>query len=323
MSKNFNSALAKASKQSLNETHNRYETEEDSRIFEELSANQESDLGQRILALPDDDIAILFFHYSFGISYDDISDILELDTVKGKLRYIEQVLSSGMGLSGGWGISKDSMCRACKIALDEYTKAEGPDVIPIYSRQFIRKMRELGVVRTSSSIYVKMLQKVAIILVILGISFGAALGVYAEFRERVFRWFTETFPQFSEFILASDLTDAETSFGELLRYRPEFIPDGYFLDFVFELHPSVYFNYVNSDGEMLTIIGRLPDISPIALNTESAEVEITSFRGEDAFFWTLDGISHYVFILDGYHFSIIGRIEKESIVQIAESLEIL
>jgi len=322
MSDRFEAAVTLASEQLLARIYSRYESEDDLRVLKELSVDQADDLGRRILALPDDDIAMLLYYYSFDLSYDDISELLQRDVIKGKLQYIERILSSGMGLAGNEGIGKESMRCACKVALEEYTKVEEPLITPRYSRRFIRKMRKLKVIR-GHPIYIQALQKIAIIFIVLGVSFSAALGVNAEFRERVFRWFVETFPQFSEFRLGAAPAGLGTSFEELQLFRPTFIPEGYYLESVFEMYPSIYLDYFNNDRDILTIIGHLPEYAIIALNTEDADVEIVSFRGEDAFYWTLDGVSYFVFVIDGYHFNIVGRIDKELIVQIAESLEVL
>jgi len=264
---------------------------------------------------------MLLFRYSFGLAYDEISEVLKQDTVKGKLRFVESILATGMGFSEGEGIGKESMQRACETALEEYTKVEGPVITPKYSRKFQKKMRKLKVMRPPK-MYINVLQKVAIIFIVLSVGFGTALGVNAEFRERVHRWFVDTFPLFSEFRLDAAPVGTEVNFEELILFRPTFIPEGYILESVFELYPSIYLDYFNSNRDMLTIVGHMPGDAFIAVNTEDAEVEAVSFRGEDAFYWTREGVSHFVFVLDGYHFNIFGRIDKSSLVQIAESIEI-
>jgi len=183
---NFDSSLALASEQILTKMYALYEAEDDLREFKHLSERQVIDLGNRILALPDDDIAMLIFHYSYDINYNGIAALLKQSKIKGKLRHIERILSSGMGLLEDEGIDKDSMRRACKIALDEYTRVDDLVIVPKYSRKFTKKMRELKVIR-GSSIYVKLLQKVAVIFIMLGLGFGTALGINADFREMVFR----------------------------------------------------------------------------------------------------------------------------------------
>jgi len=314
-----NSMLTLASEQLLAEIQSQYESREKCGIFVKLSGAEVSDLGERILALPDNDIAMLLLHYVFNLNYDDISSLLAQEKIKGNLRYAEHILSSSMGFSENERIDKGSISSACKIALGKYTEHEG-FIAHKYSRQPIRKMRKLSLIRSSSNIYIKVLQKAAIVFVVLSVSFGTVLGVNAEFFERVFHWFVETFPQFSEFRLVSDAR--QISFEDLLLYRPTFIPEGYTLDSSFELYPLVYLNYTYNDRDMLTIIGYMPDQAVIALNTDEAQVELVSFRGEDAFYWMINGVAHFVFVLDGYHFNIIGNIDKDVIVQIAENIRI-
>ena len=318
----FDSALASASRQALTQTQQYYESEDIVKKCVGLDSNQIFDLSEKILALPDDDISLLLLYYSFGLAFEDISSLLQLGNVKGKLKYTEHLLATGIGLSESEIIDKVSMRGACNSALDVYTKDQYFEVAPLYSRNFIREMQKLKLVRTQVNLYINVLQKMAIIFLVIVISFGIAFGVNAQFRESTYRWFKETFQQFTEFVLTTNEAESELSFQELLMHRPIFIPDGYTLESIKELFPSIYFDLINTEGEMLTIIGHLPNEAIIALNTEGAEVERVLFRGEYAYYWKLDSVSYFVFILDGYHFNIIGRLDRDKIVKIAENIKI-
>jgi len=319
MNENFQSALTLASEELLEKIYSRYETENDVGVFWELSADQTSDLARRILALPDDDIAMLFFYYSFGLNYGEMAKLLEQDAIKGKLRYVEQLLSTGMGFTENERIGKESLQRACGIALDEYIKVGSPVVRPKYSTKFRNKMRELKVVRGRLK-YIDVLQKVAIVFVVLGVCFGAIFGANAQFRERVNRWITQTFPQLSEFRLEAAPAGIEVNFEELILFRPTFIPEWYALESIFELYPSIYLDYINDNEDRLTIIGHLPGVARISMSTEDADIESLIFNGEEAFFWERNGVFFLVFVLDGYHFNIIGRHDRDVLMQIAEGI---
>ena len=321
MSENFQLALALASEELLDIIYSRYEDECKTNAPIELSTEQTSDLAQRILALPDDDIAMLVFYYSFSLTYDEIAELLEQDAIKGKLRYVEQLLSTGMGFTENERIGKESLQRACGIALDEYIKVGSPVVRPKYSIKFRNKMRELKVVRGRPK-HIDVLQKVAIVFVVLGVCFGAVLSANAQLRERVNRWITQTFPQFSEFRLEAAPAGIEVNFEELILFRPTFIPEWYALESIFELYPSVYLDYINDNEDRLTIIGHLPGVARISMSTEDADIESLIFNGEEAFFWERNGVFFLVFVLDGYHFNIIGRHDRDVLIQIAEGIEI-
>jgi len=323
MNEIFYSALKSASGQVLTQTQQYYGTEDIVKKSIELDPIQVFDLSKKILALPDDDISLLLLYYSFGLAFEDISSLLQLGNVKDKLKYADHLLATGIGLSKSEMIDNFSMRDACNSALDAYAKDEDLDVVPTYSRNFVREMQKLKLIRTHANIYINVLQKVAVIFLVIVISIGIAFGVNAQFRESVYRWFRDTFQQFTEFMLTTNETSrSEPSFQELLMHRPIFIPDGYTLESIKELFPSVYFDFINTEGEMLTIIGHLPNEAIVALNTEGAEVERVLFREEYAYYWTLDCISYFVFILDGYHFNIVGRLDREKIVKIAENIKI-
>ena len=321
MKNSFDSALTLASEQLLFVIERRYEAEKDSIIFVELSVDQASDLANKILVLPDDDIAMLLLRYSFGFNDAAISAIIRHDRVKGKMRYIERLLSTGMGLSEMEGIGRDSIRSACKIVLEKYTEDESTEISPRYSHQFLRKMQDLKLIRGHSRIFFKVLQKAAAVLIVLGLVFGVVLGVNAEFREKVYHWIIETFSKFSEFTLNSNKESEEYSFEELLLYTPTFMPDGYKIESTVGLNPSIYYNCINDDGDILIIIGHLPEKAIISLNTENAEIEEVIFGDEDAFYWEKDGISYFVFVLDGYHFNIFGQINRDVIIQIAKNIK--
>jgi len=316
----FFSELNQASEQLLAEVQRQYELEEYSKIPFELDENQISDLAQKINALSDNDIAILLLRYVYDLEYNDISSILNQNNVKGQLKYVEHLLSVGMSVPEHQSIHEGNMRSACEIALKEYTKGENADILPRYSRKFYKDMRRIKAVRGHHKIFYNILQKAAIIFIVLGLSFGIALGVNAEFRERMYRWLLENFPQFSEFRMITDAETTENSFEDLLYYKPTYIPDGYWEQSSMELYPSMYFNYINADGDMLTIIGHLSNDALVSLNTEGMEIEQVSFRGEDAYCWEKGEITYFVFGLDGYHFNIIGRIDRELIVYIAENI---
>ena len=320
MNNSFFSELNQASEQLLAEVQRQYELEEYSKIPFELDENQISDLAQKINSLSDNDIAILLLRYVYALEYNDISSILKQNNVKGQLKYVEHLLSVGMSIPEHQSIHEDNMRSACEIALKEYTKNENADILPRYSRKFFKNMRKIKAVRGQPKTFCSVLQKAAIIFIVLGLSFGIALGVNAELRERVYRWVLENFPQFSEFRMITDAETTENSFEDLLYYKPTYIPDGYWEQSSMELYPSIYFEYINADGNMLTIIGHLSNDALISLNTEGIEIEQVSFRGEDAFYWEKDEITYFVFGLDGYHFNIIGQVDREIIVNIAENI---
>lgn len=226
-----------------------------------------------------------------------------------------------MGLSETEGISRDGIRSACKIVLEKYTEDEGAEISPRYSYQFLKRMQSLKLVRGPSLIFPNVLQKVAAVSIILGLAFGITLGVNAEFREKTYHWIIETFTKFSDFILNLDEKSEEYSFEELVLYKPTFLPDGYKIDSTLDLNPSVYYNCINDNGDTLIIIGHLPEKAIISLNTENAEIEEVIFGDEDAFYWEKDGISYFVFGVDGYHFNIFGQINRDVIIQIAENIK--
>jgi hypothetical protein len=252
---------------------------------------------------------------------NDIASILKQDMIRGKLLYSEHVLSIGLGFSEATRVGRQSLSSACRNALVEYTKHDGVELPPHYSRSFMKVMRKIKAVHNRPKPIYRILQRAAIFLVVFGISFGIAISVNAELRESVFRWIVETFPQFSKFSLQADQSTEEPSYEELLLYKPTFIPDGYVEVPIDNFPPDVYYIYEDDEGNILAIIGCVPGSGPISLNTEGVSPEITTFRGEEAFYWNKDGITYLSLVIDGYQFSISGQISRDIIVNIAENIK--
>lgn len=317
------SALISASEQLLAETYVQLESTEESVVYVELSSEQTKLLARKILVLPEDDIAILLLHYALGMDFEAIARVLKQDLIRGKLSYSERLLSTGMGLSEAERIGHHSLRSACQVALKGYT--DFPELYmeasPRYSRSFMKTMRRINAVRNPLKPIYRILQRAAIFLVVFGISFGIALSVNAELRASVYRWFVETFPQFSNFSLQSGSESEEPSYEELLLYEPTFIPDGYIEMLVENFPPSVFHVYKSDAGDLLGIIGNMPDGDPISLNTEGVEMEITTFRGEEAFYWEKDGVSYFSFIINSYQFNISAHLKRDVIMKIAENIK--
>lgn len=315
-------ALVLACQQLMEKMEDKFSKQNDDDKAVLLSDDQVLDLGERILALPDDDITILLLHYYFNMDFRDIEDLLGQKVVKGKLKFAEKLLSNGMGLLDGECFHLDSIVASCSIAMRKYTAVNiEREYAPNYSKAFYRRMIKIKAMRRHKSPYVSILQKVAIFFLVLGMSFGIALGVNAELRERMFRWLVETFPQFTNFMLTTAETSFEGSYDALKNYMPSYVPENYHLNNISELFPSIYYDYINDEGNMYTIIGRVPDSGSISLNTEGAQVETVLFRDGEAYYWVKGNETYFVFFTDGYEFSIFGHLSKDTIVAIAESIE--
>ena len=228
-----------------------------------------------------------------------------------------------------------------KIALSSYAELDGEESLeenerlkatPEYAvtpeiekrirrtvqREYFRK----SVRRTAGRVY-RAASLVAVIFMGVSILFGTTVYASSEVREKLFYWFVDTFPEFSYFRVEADPETTETSYDELLLYKPTYIPDG-FSESTMQSSPlTVSYSYANSEGYQLFVTGRMPGGSQIGLNTEGAEIETLTFRGEKAHYWEQETSgAYFTFILDGYHFFVYGPVDRSEIFKIADNIKI-
>jgi hypothetical protein len=216
--------------------------------------------------------------------------------------------------------------------LDDVQLDELMQYLPTYSEDRIRekclakihaskRAHGLKLVRGRRKLF-SVLRTAAMFALALLLTGTVAISVNAELREKLFDWFVETFPQYSDFRVSTDVPLTEESFDKLALYEPTYIPDGFSEFSIGDMDTMVYFDYSsNDDGSLLSIMGRLPTGGAVGMNTEGVEIEKTSFQGEEAYYWEKDGIAYYTFILDGYHFTITGPLARSEIYKIAENIK--
>ena len=228
-----------------------------------------------------------------------------------------------------------------RIALSRYAELDGQDSLdendrlkatPEYAvtpetekrirrtvqREYFRK----SVRRTAGRVY-RAASLVAVIFMGVSILFGTTVFASSQLRVKLVSWLVETFPEYSNFGVTTDMPFTEESHAMLSRYKPTYIPDGFT---EFETHnefPSIDYVYENEDGFLLGITGRIPGGGAVGMNTEDAVIETIVYRGEVAYYWERnDGFSYFTFILDGFHFYIAGPIDRSEIFKIAENIKI-
>lgn len=290
-------------------------------VYQSLSDEQLDQLAKKIALLPLEYRNTLFFRYCFNTNPSETEKMLEIENSISKLRYIQKMLSGFMGLKNSW-IDNESMRKSCQIALAEETKIHD-NILglhqPSYSKDFRRKLKEIKIKRNSSRIFMSIAKKVAIFILVFFLSFSAVLAVNEEARDKVFDWIIEKFPKFSIFI--SEDIDENKKLVELTSFTINYIPEGFELVDINEGRKMLIYNYVGKNNQkfeikLLTSSGG----GKVYYDTEGVEVEEIMVKGSQGYTWQTDEMNYLIWHQDGIEFHIVGNLNKDEILKVAENI---
>lgn len=288
--------------------------------YQTLSMAQINVLAHKINLLPLEYRNILFLRYYFGNTATEIDKILETEYVKGKLLYIQKILSKRIGLDNSW-IGNTSMKTACKLALEEdmkvYNKLQAT-YKPNYSRAFRRKLKDIHNIQNYSGIYKTIVKRIAILILISTIGFTAVLAVNVEAREKIFGWLIETFSEFSIFQQQDTVDETDI---DLKSFKINYVPVGFDLIDTNEGESILIYNYLTKDKKELMIKLLISfNKEQSYYNTEGIEIEKITFKDSQAYIWEKSQVTYLVWYQDGTEFHISGDLSKNEIIKVKENI---
>ena len=312
----------------IDNTIERYDTEYEMPENQiELGIVDKNVLAHKISQIPSDYLTILLMKYYFMLDDLSISEITKKPHITGYLHYINELLCAAMRLPEGAYIHPRTLKSACRIAAIKYCSLESFENLSIeYSPKFRKalKMIPAAQIPRKHNLVVIIGRRVAMVALVILITFASTLAVNAEMRARFFEWVRNTFPLFTEFGAAhpTDMLD-DDAYATLLLLRPHYIPDGFsLLGEPFYSPASVSRTYVNDYGHMINFMARIPDGSLVAFDTEDTYVEELEFLGQQAFTWERLGITYFIWQFGGFEFSITAELTINDIILMAESVKI-
>jgi hypothetical protein len=289
--------------------------------YQSLTDEQVDQLAIKIGLLPLEYRNILFFRYCFNNSPSKTEKIFEIENVIGKLRYIQKMLSAFMGLKDSW-INDNSMKKACEIALIEDTKDYDNTLAlhkPNYSKSFRRKLKDIKIKQNPNNIFMLITKKVAIFILVCILSFSAVLAVNAEARKKVFDWAIEVFEKFSIFIPQN--VDEDNNLIDLTSLKINYIPTGFKLVDIHKGHNMLIYNYLADSNEEFDIkLFTSSGENKSYYDTEGVEIEEIIFKGSQAYIWQTNEITYLIWYQDGVECHILGNLDKDEILKVAESI---
>ncbi|WP_326906519.1 DUF4367 domain-containing protein [Sedimentibacter sp. MB31-C6] len=287
-------------------------------IYESLTKEDINRLAKKIELLPFEYRNILFFRYCFNSTLFETDKILKIENSKKKLRYIQKMLSNFMGVENSL-IDNNSMEDACQLALSEDMKDyDSIEILqkPIYSKNFIKKLKKYNI-KQNNNIYILIAKKAATLILIFIMSLSTVLVFNTEARTKLFNWIIEKFPKYS--IFTSQNVNEDNGPVDLVSFKIKYIPNGYELSEIHEGHNALIYNYLSGNNQMLTI--KLSVIgSKSYYDTENADIEDFFFKGSQAYIWQTDSRTHLLWNQNGVDFHIIGNLNKDEIIKIAENI---
>lgn len=290
-------------------------------MYQSLSDEDVEQLAIKIGLLPLEYRSMLFFRYCFINEPSEIDRLLEIENSIGKLRYIQKMLSRLIGLNGSW-IDEASMERACKIALIEETKDYSNIEIlykPNYSKPFRRKLKNIRIKKDFNKVLRRIAKSAAVFILVCILSFCSVLAVNAETREKVFDWIIEVFEKFS--IITPQGIDEGNNSEELRSLKMNYIPTGFELVDVHKGRNMLIYNYSGDsdqefDVKLFTSLGK----NKSYYDTEGAKIDEFTFKGSQAYMWQTNEIIYLIWYEDGIECHVIGNLDKDTILKVAENI---
>lgn len=285
-----------------------------------LSEGEIIKLSEKILSLPIEYKNIVFSRYSFNLTPIETEKTYEIVDAKEKLLYIRRLLSRSLKLKGKW-IDDTSMELASNMALKGYTgelNEENFKEKPKYSRNFKKSIRDLNIKIENK--FARIAKRVAMIFLVVGISFTLFLATNVQAREKFFDWIVEKYEQYSIFTPETINEDYIDKVG-IDELKINYIPDGFELDKVQKGKVSMIYKYINIDEQFFYL--QINEVMSIAeshsKDTENAEIESRFIKDSDAFYWEHD-IKYLLWQQNGVECFISGNIEKDELIKIAENI---
>jgi len=200
----------------------------------------------------------------------------------------------------------------------------------VLSRRFLRRMNRLvkkarkhntpaKANASSNSLPVKKRLLAAAIICVL---IASAVSVYA-YRETVAGFVIEVYEKFTSVIFPdsneSSDTTVETVNDNIEDNMPSYIPKGYILVDQITSYSLVEIVYADETGSELIFTKMRREGTQMGLDTEGISIEEVSINGATGLYFSKNGQNSLVWSDDDYAFSLIGTIDKNSLIDIAIS----
>ncbi len=105
-------------------------------------------------------------------------------------------------------------------------------------------------------------------------------------------------------------------------YYPEYIPDGFKLEALFENDNTIKLGYKDDKKNTLRFNQYVIQGSNFSLNAEDVDVKNISINGYNGIYYYILGSHNYVWNNGKYHFSVTSNLDKDTIEKVISSLKV-
>lgn len=216
---------------------------------------------------------------------------------------------------------EEAFARAARVRTE---RLPADDEIPHeFSPRFARRMRAVlregeRPPRVNRVIFLGK-RSAAVLVAAAVVAFGAVMSV-AAWREAFFDFIEEKFSDHSHvsYRQTGEIVLPET----LIKYAPQYIPEGYELVFSDAIDTSYTMYYRNKDGKGIYFDQTRLDTVEYAIDTERHDFEEIEVNGDAARFLPNEEEPILLWENDIYLFVLSGNIDKKELIKMAESTKI-
>ena len=283
------------------------ETHQETKISSvNLTPEIQKRLADKLTMLPHEARCVLFGQYCFHMTFFDIHETYGINKPEEVSDWYKRVLAKLAGLNGKQRISEESFAKICDEAMARYIKKKENDSINCNVQKPLnrRRMDTLGrLVAVAAAIVIAVL--------------FSAITVKAGFREKLMNWITDRFDAFTSFY---SLSNDSKSVTDIEEYSVGYIPTGYTFLEKADIADGVSYLYEDKQGNIISIFITLPSEGWL-IDTEGLKMQSVQYEGNNAYYYYDEHKARFVFFKDGYPMYILGNINIDECLKIADGIK--
>lgn len=166
-------------------------------------------------------------------------------------------------------------------------------------------------------------KRIACIIILIFTMMMTTVFSVKALRDPFINFIVSTYEKASAIIFKSDEPKPNQSVILSEFYEPEYLPQGYTKTYEERLYLSYFCEFTDQDGNIINTDQFITDNAILSINTENVETEriFINDNKTEAIYFENKGEKKIVFSLDGYGFTVSGKVEKAELIKIAESMK--
>lgn len=200
--------------------------------------------------------------------------------------------------------------------LEDYRDEKYADIV--VTDELNEKINELIKKRKTPHYFTNRIsKKIAVVIMILFIAITTTVVSVDALRETISDFFVEIYEQFSLIVFEEDKNESE--FENIQIHLPNYIPNGYKMTVEEVNNLSVFCEYKN-ENDILIFEQSIVSGMQIGIDTENTYVETIFIDDGELLYYENKNEKSIIFYNDSYSYMISGKISKEELIKIAQSI---